>query len=124
MKSTAWFGLMVVGAIGCAVPPTDHGVGGGSMPFSTTAMNTVVQGSVREVLQVPGYTYALVQTPDALRWVVCLHQELSVGSRVRVHAFGARAPFHSARLKRTFEELWFGTIHNVEADLDALGEKS
>jgi hypothetical protein len=76
------------------------------MPFAIDKRSESFSGTVREVRQVSGYTYADVDG----RWVVTLHRELEVGSAVSVRSFGRAADFHSAKLGTTFPQLWFAIV--------------
>jgi len=87
--------------------PDGHDVG---MPFVAEAIFRT-EGVVTEVLEAGPYRYIQCQLTDTSRhWVATLSGQAQVGDRVKVSRIGQRQQFHSSRLQRTFQELWFGLV--------------
>lgn len=62
---------------------------------------------VVERTEAGGYVYARGASGQ---WVVGLAKPFAPGSRIRIHPLGRATDFHSRRLDRTFDELWFVVI--------------
>lgn len=68
-------------------------------------------GTVAEVLDVPGYTYAhVVDDTGQGRWAVTLGKDLAVGTVVDVRPFGALEDFYSKRADRHFDQMIFAIL--------------
>ncbi len=68
-------------------------------------------GTIAEVLDVPGYTYAhVVDDTGQERWAVTLGKDLTVGTVVDVRPFGALEDFHSKKADRHFDQMIFATL--------------
>jgi hypothetical protein len=68
-------------------------------------------GTIAEVLDVPGYTYAhVVDDTGQGRWAVTLGKDLAVGTVVDVRPFGALEDFHSKKADRHFDQMIFATL--------------
>lgn len=94
--------------------PTPASSTGSAPPFTLAdaAAKRAFPAVVVTVLQVPSYTYVLVEDEGGARaWVATLKsRDLAEGARVRVQAFAERTGFRSRRLGRTFERLLFGRV--------------
>ncbi len=68
-------------------------------------------GRVVERLVAGSYTYVALERDDGRRaWAVTLGRGAPEGARARVRSFGVKKNFYSARLRRTFPELIFGSL--------------
>jgi hypothetical protein len=73
-------------------------------------------GRVEERIRAGSYAYLAVrdEAGTATHWAVTLGQGAPPGTRVRVRSFGRRKEFYSPRLKRTFPELVFGMVSQLD----------
>lgn len=113
MKRTMLFLLALVLPLACGgVEDTSQARPG--IPFVRDATPSRHVGRVVELLVAGPYAYALVQLAQGERvWTVSLGQGQPVGQPVRVVRFARKLDFHSARLDRSFPELWFATVHAI-----------
>jgi hypothetical protein len=132
MRPTVILGVAVVGAaaVVALVTKTD------SAPPSASATAPVaparaaegtgkdpsrLAGEVREVLDVPQYTYLRVATADAGEiWAAVSKTNVAVGSKVSIANAARMERFESASLKRTFDVIYFGNLEGGARS--ALGE--
>ncbi len=78
---------------------------------ATSSTPEPFSGTVDEVLDVPGYTYAHIIEPSGEgRWAVTLGKELEAGTQVDVRPFGELQDFHSKHADRTFDQMIFATL--------------
>lgn len=68
-------------------------------------------GTIDEVLDVPGYTYAhIIDESGQGRWAVTLGGDLDPGITVDVRPFGELEDFHSKHADRLFDQMIFATL--------------
>ena len=94
--------------LACAVPDT------APPAFLTHAMRAApasFSGTITEVIQVRGYTYANVREASGVtRWIVTLEKPLQVSESVDVRPFGQVDDFESALSGRRFDTLIFASL--------------
>ena len=102
--------------LGRATGPVDHEAmrsmgapqGGGG---STMGGGRVHSGKIVEAMQVPKYTYMLLDVGDDERlWTAVSRSEVEVGQEVKVVESVTMRDFHSRTLNRTFATIVFGNI--------------
>lgn len=72
---------------------------------------STIEGEVLEVLDVTQYTYARVGARGtAGSWIAVPSTKLALGAHVAVRDGMRMEQFQSTALKRTFPEIWFGTL--------------
>ena len=77
---------------------------------------TSLSGRVRSVLRAGHYTYVQLQTTAGPTWVVTpARLQLDEGQTAAFAVFGRREDFHSRRLQRDFDALWFGSLREPAA---------
>lgn len=77
----------------------------------SAAEELTVDADVVESVPAGSYLYLRVVEHRREHWVATLASTAPKGvSRVRVQVFGRAKGFHSARLGRDFEELWFAAV--------------
>ncbi len=67
-------------------------------------------GQVKEVINVPSYTYMRIQTDSAEIWAAVPTTEIKVGDKANVVGAMEMKSFTSKTLKRTFDSIYFGTL--------------
>jgi hypothetical protein len=73
------------------------------------APNAVV-GSVLETMDSGGYTYLRLATPGGEKWAAVQQAKVAVGDKVTITGVSLMTAFASPTLKRTFDEIYFGTL--------------
>ena len=74
----------------------------------------VIEGRPVERVRAGSYTYVrVVDDAGQGRWVVTMGRVAEGASRVQARTMARVAGFHSRRLDRRFDELFFGTIRTV-----------
>jgi hypothetical protein len=74
-----------------------------------------LQGRVREVIEVPQYTYLRLETKQGEVWAAVSKAPIVVDSNVIVENPTRMEHFESATLKRTFEVIYFGNLPTSNA---------
>jgi hypothetical protein len=133
MKPTALLALVLVGAAALAV--AEHRVSTDSIhseyePVSTpgsaldaeddnaeAASGTTIAGDVRETFDVAQYTYLRVSTPGGETWAAVSKAQVGVGSHVEIQNATRMENFTSSTLKRTFPEIYFGSLNGANQNL-------
>lgn len=95
-----------------AVPP-------GQEAAAAPADSGRLAGPVLEQLAAPPYTYLRVKTPQGEVWAAVPETKVANGASVTVYNPMLMTKFESKTLKRTFDEVYFGTL--TEADAAAGG---
>ncbi len=78
-------------------------------------------GPVLQKLDAPPYSYLLVKTPQGEVWAAVPQAAVATGANVRVYNPMLMTKFESKALKRTFDEVYFGTLTPDGADAAAAG---
>lgn len=73
-------------------------------------------GPVLQKLDAPPYSYLLVKTTQGETWTAVPQAAVAVGANVRVYNPMLMTQFESKALKRTFDEIYFGTLTPDGAD--------
>ncbi|MHB1070023.1 MAG: nucleotide-binding protein [Gemmatimonadaceae bacterium] len=73
-------------------------------------------GPVLQKLDAPPYTYLLVKTTQGETWAAVPQATVATGANVRVYNPMLMTQFESKALKRTFNEIYFGTLTPDGAD--------
>ena len=73
-------------------------------------------GPVLQKLDAPPYTYLLVKTTQGDVWAAVPQATVGTGTHVRVYNPMLMTKFESKALKRTFDEIYFGTLSPDGAD--------
>jgi hypothetical protein len=108
----ALVGLVVLIAASAASSPDSLASGPPTfLAAAVTSAPAPFTGTIDEVLDVPGYTYAhVIDDTEEGRWTVTLGRDLAVGTVVDVRPFGALEDFHSKRADRNFDHMIFATL--------------
>lgn len=114
--------LLVVSAalVGCYSPNSksaDSRVPLGSKAPASTALALTggLTGKVVERLDAPPYTYLRIATAEGEVWTAVPETKVEKGASVTVQNPMAMANFESKTLKRTFPEIYFGTLNDGSA---------
>jgi len=78
-------------------------------------------GPILDRLDAPPYTYLLVKTTQGETWAAVPRTNISSGANVRVYNPMLMTKFESKALKRTFDEIYFGTLTPDGQDQVAAG---
>lgn len=71
----------------------------------------ILEGKVAEVIQIEGFSYLRLVTPNQEeKWVALLKNKSKVGDSIRVEEQAVLTDFHSKSLNRTFPTLVFGVV--------------
>lgn len=73
-------------------------------------------GRVLQKLDAPPYSYLLVKTTQGETWAAVPQAAVAMGANVRVYNPMLMTKFESKALKRTFDEIYFGTLTPDGAD--------
>ena len=84
-------------------------------PPATSAAQ--VQGTVRERLEAPGYTYLRLETSSGEQWAAVPTTKARLGERIHLGGVTVMQGFESKSLKRRFERILFATV------MESPGEK-
>jgi len=79
-------------------------------PATTPQVMASVSGTVAETMDAGGYTYIRIKTSDGEKWAAVPQTKLAVGDKVTVANPMVMKSFASPTLKRTFDEILFGTL--------------
>ena len=90
---------------------------GGGAPAETGAL----AGPVLQKLDAPPYSYLQVKTPQGDVWAAVPQTTVAKGATVRVYNPMLMTKFESKSLKRTFDEVYFGTLMPDGSDAQATG---
>ena len=77
------------------------------IPAEHPAAEGNIEGSVSNVIDVPGYTYVEVETADGIVWVAAPSVPVQVGEPVSFSTGMPMQDFYSKTLEREFEVLYF-----------------
>jgi hypothetical protein len=69
-----------------------------------------VSGTVAETMDAGGYTYLRITTDQGEKWAAVPQAKLAVGDKVTILNSTVMKGFSSPTLKRTFDEILFGTL--------------
>ena len=88
----------------------------GNIPLSAkVASNGTLTGTVLEAIPAPPYLYLRLKTASGEVWAAVDGGSVQKGSQVTVENALLMQKFESAALKRTFDEVYFGTLGNSAA---------
>lgn len=88
---------------------------------NTPAPAGALAGPVLQKLDAPPYSYLLVKTPQGEVWAAVPQAAVATGANVRVYNPMLMTKFESKALKRTFDEVYFGTLTPDGADAASAG---
>jgi len=91
---------------------------GGAAPAAEAG---ALAGPVVEKLDAPPYVYLKVKTAQGEVWAAVPETKIEKGAMVRVHNPMLMTKFESKSLKRTFDEVYFGTLNADGSDAAATG---
>jgi hypothetical protein len=81
---------------------------------SAEAANSPPSGEVREAIDVAGYTYLRLLSPQGHEfWAAVSKASVKVGSTVTIADAARMTNFESATLKRTFDVIYFGNLEQA-----------
>jgi hypothetical protein len=69
-----------------------------------------VQGTVKELLEAPGYTYLRLDTASGEQWAAVPTTKAKVGDRIHLGGVTVMQGFESKTLKRRFDRILFATV--------------
>ena len=96
---------------------TRLGARGGGRPSFDIHTETF-SGEVQEVLPAGNYTYfRMGDGSGGQRWVVIPSASHRDATHLQVRSFGLRHDFHSNRLGRDFDDLYFASVLSTESEL-------
>lgn len=101
--------------LGCGTSEVTTQQASASPPSFLTAARAAIPvpftGTIVEVLDVPGYTYAHIADQEGRhRWVVSLGKDLTVDSLVDIRPFGELTTFYSKHADRHFDQMVFAIV--------------
>lgn len=132
MKTTALLALSLAGAVALAVgarrgpergspvhyePVAAPGSGPSIDDDDDATDERAIAGDVRETFDVAEYTYLRLATPSGETWAAVSKTPVNLGSRVRIDGATRMENFASPTLKRTFPEIYFGTLAKSDGSL-------
>lgn len=82
---------------------------------TATATGDEITGPLQEQLSAPPYTYLRIKTAKGDVWAAVPDTKLEAGATVTVKNPLRMTNFESKTLKRTFDEVWFGTLPSTAA---------
>lgn len=78
----------------------------------------LIEGRPAERLRAGAYTYVrVIDDQNVARWVVTMGRPPEGATRVQARTMAHATNFHSQRLQRRFDELYFGTIRPLSPSL-------
>lgn len=78
-----------------------------------TGLPEVIRGEVLEVQDVPNYTYMRLKTASGEVWTAVATAKVAVGAAVTVEDAQMMDDFESKALKKTFKQIYFGSLPAV-----------
>jgi hypothetical protein len=88
-----------------SVPAATH-----ARPSAPAASASEVQGTVKELLEAPGYTYLRLETASGEQWAAVPTTKAKVGDRIQLGGVTVMQGFESKTLKRRFDRILFATV--------------
>lgn len=102
--------------------PMSATAGGEAAPMAQQAPQAgVLSGPVLEKLDAPPYSYIKVKTSQGETWAAVPATKVAKGATVRVYNPMLMNDFESKTLKRTFKEVYFGTLTPDGSDANVNG---
>jgi hypothetical protein len=98
-----------------AVPGANDAAASAALPSGMLA------GPILDKLEAPPYSYLQVKTAQGNVWAAVPQTKLAKGETVRVYNPMLMTKFESKTLKRTFDEVYFGTLTVDGSDANANG---
>lgn len=89
--------------------PTGQGAPAAA-PMQAAPSAAGVTGTVAETMDAGGYTYLRLQTGSGEKWAAVTEAKVAVGSTVTITNASVMHNFTSPTLKRTFDEILFGSL--------------
>lgn len=86
----------------------------GKKPQAAAEPQLTEKGLVKEVIQLPQYTYIEVEQEGKSRWLAAINATVKKGDKVRFDAGTTMENFNSKQLNRTFPSITF--VSRVVAD--------
>jgi len=99
--------IAVIGAMGATIMSSVGVAQNAPVPPPQSATEGHIEGVVSEIVDVPGYTYAEVETADGKVWAAAPSVSVRVGDTVSFSAGLPMANFYSKALQREFGVLYF-----------------
>jgi hypothetical protein len=96
----------------------------GTGAAGASASTGALAGPVIQKLEAPPYSYLLVKTAQGDVWAAVPQTKLDKGATVRVYNPMLMTKFESKTLKRTFDEVYFGTLTPDGSDAQVTGAGS
>ncbi len=113
--------ILVVAAVGCGAKPREAS----NAPLDQSAAPTAgdqLTGSVQEHLNAPPYLYLRIKTPKGDVWAAVPQSRIENGTDVTIVNPMRMTDFESTSLKRTFAEVYFGTLAPAGAAVGGPGD--
>ncbi|MFN0181685.1 MAG: nucleotide-binding protein [Gemmatimonadales bacterium] len=111
--------LVLVTAAGCELATREPAKAGSDQAVAAAPTSgEVLRGPVLEQLAAAPYLYLRIKTSKGEVWAAVPEGTVDDGAEVTVHNPVLMANFESASLKRTFEEIYFGTLTPPSAQSD------
>ncbi len=93
----------------------------GAGAATTSAPAGALAGPVLQKLDAPPYSYLQIKTTQGETWAAVPQTNVAKGAMVRVHNPMLMTKFESKSLKRTFDEVYFGTLTPDGSDASVNG---
>ncbi len=111
--------FLATAVVGCQTKSSDAaktplGQASAAPAAAAAATGTPLTGSVLEHMDAAGYTYMRIKTSAGEVWAAVSAAKVENGTTVTVHDPLMMANFESKSLKRTFPEIYFGTLTPVD----------
>jgi hypothetical protein len=117
--------LLATAVVGCqSKTPEPAKVPLGQAPAAAAATSDDLTGPVLEQLNAPPYIYLRIKTSKGEVWAAVPGAKIENGAVVTVFNPMLMSKFESKSLKRTFDEVYFGTLAPASAEAAGLAGKS
>jgi hypothetical protein len=126
MRSSTYGLLVALTLAGCkdkaaapAAPEPSVSSAASVTSAAPSAPATSLAGTVLETMDAGGYTYLRISAPGADKWAAVNQAKLAVGDKVTVTGLARQKNFVSPTLKRTFDEIYFGSLEGAPGNAGA-----
>ena len=108
--------LLATAVVGCGSKSPSPAIPLDQLSASGTGSSEVLTGQVLEHIAAPPYSYVRIQTPKGDVWAAVNEAQIDKGSQVTVSGAMLMTNFESRSLKRTFDEIYFGSLAPTGAE--------
>ena len=104
--------------------PTANASGGSGSGMSAQPGGDAITGTLLEQIAAPPYVYLKLKTAKGEVWAAVNETPLKVGAQVTVYNAVLMEKFESKTLKRTFDQVYFGSLESAGPGMDGAAQST